>query len=239
MTHYDPATIYQSQEFQQELAIQRTFMARVFGWMTIGLLVTAVTAFALDSAHSVQQALLGNTGIVITLLVVQLGVALAFGFLLNKIPAAVAAALFLVYSLITGAVCSSIFLVYQLSTIYSAFFITAGTFGGMAIFGYVTKRDLTGLGSLCFMALWGIILATIVNFFVGSTSLAWLINYAGVLIFVGLTAYDVQKFKRLYAAGPAGSRVFNRTAIWGAFELYLDFINLFLFILRILGSRRN
>ncbi len=239
MSSFDPATIYQSAEFQQELTAQRTFMARVFGWMTIGMLVTAVTAFALDATPTIRQAIMGNTGIFWTLIIVQFGVALAFGFLLNKLPAAVAAVLFLVYSLITGVVFSSLFLIYNIGTLYAAFFITAGMFGGTAIFGWVTKKDLSRMGSLLFMALLGLILATVVNIFLHSSGLSMLINYAGVLIFTGLTAYDVQKMKRLYAVGPAGSRIYNRTAIWGAFELYLDFINLFLFILRILGSRRD
>jgi FtsH-binding integral membrane protein len=239
MTSMDPQAIYQSAEYQQELGAQRTFMARVFGWMTIGLLVTALVSLAISSVPALQQEIAGNRGLFWTLLLVQLGIAIAFGFVLNKIPAPVAAALFITYSALTGAVFSVLFLVYTLGSIAGTFFVTAGMFGAMAVIGYTTKKDLTKFGGILLMALIGLILAMVVNFFMQSSVLGWLVSFAGVIIFTGLTAYDSQKIKQAYASGEYGSTTYNRTAIFGAFILYLDFINLFLYLLRFMGSRRN
>ena len=239
MSNYqsDYASIEQTAEFRQELAAQRTFMARVYSWMTIGLLVTALTALAINS-FGLQGVILPSNGVFITLLIVQFGVAMAMSFLLNKIPAFVAGIMFIVYSLITGITFSILFLVYTHASIYSAFFITAGMFGTMSCVGYVTKKDLTGLGSFLMMALFGLIIASIVSMFWASSGLYWIINYGAVLIFVGLTAYHTQMIKRAYAEGGAGSDTNNKVAIFGAFSLYLDFINIFIYLLRIFGDRR-
>ena len=235
----DPGAIYQSAEFQQELAIQRTFMARVFGWMTIGLLATALTALVFAGTPALQNAVFGNRGIAIGMLLFYVIVGLGFGFIVRSIPSPVAMTLFIVYSILTGVVFSTLFHVYTSASIYGTFFITSGMFGTMALIGYTTKHDLTSMGSLLFMALIGLVIASIVNMFIANSALYWLISFAGVVIFTGLTAYDVQKIKQAYASGEFGSRAFNNSAIFGAFILYLDFINLFLYLLRFLGNRRD
>lgn len=227
-----------SDVYRQELAAQRTFMAGVYGWMTIGLLVTAVIALGLDMAH-LNKAMLKSSGIFFGVLIAQLVVGFGFGFILNKINAAVAGILFLVYAALLGVTFSLLFLIYTSASIYGVFFITAGMFGTMSAWGYVTKKDLTGMGSFLMMALMGLIIASIVNFFLPSSMLNLIISYAGVVIFVGLTAYHTQKFKQLYAEGGSGSDTNKKIAIYGAFMLYLDFVNMFIYLLRILGSRRD
>ena len=235
----DPGAIYQSAEFQQELGIQRTFMARVFGWMTIGLLITALTALTFAGTPALQKAIFNNPAIAIGMLVFYVVIGLGFGFIVRSIPSPVAMALFVVYSIITGVVFSTLFHVYTSASIYGTFFITAGMFGTMAAIGYTTKRDLTSMGSILIMALVGMIIASIANIFIANSALYWLISFAGVVIFTGLTAYDVQKIKQAYANGEFGSRAYNNSAVFGAFLLYLDFINLFLYLLRFLGNRRD
>ena len=239
MTAYDSDnTLAYSAAFQQELAVQRTFMARVFGWMTIGLLTTALVALGID-AFQLQKALVANSGVFMVLLFVQLGIALGMSFLINKIPAPVAAGLFLLYSVVTGVVFSILFLIYTHASIAGTFFVTAGMFGTMAAIGYTTTKDLTSMGSLLFMALIGLVIASLVNMFLHSSGLSWLISFAGVIIFTGLTAYDTQRIKQSYAAGEYGTATFEKTAVYGAFALYLDFINLFIYLLRFMGSRRD
>lgn len=240
MSNYsgDYLSIADSAEYKQELAAQRTFMARVYSWMTIGLLVTAGTALVI-SMSELQKMLAASRGVFIAIVVAQLGVGLLLSFLLNRIPAIVAGLLFLVYSFLIGVTFSLLFLIYTSASIYSVFFITAGMFGTMSVVGYVTKKDLSSFGMIFGMALVGLIIASIVNMFLSSPMLYWLISYAGVAIFVALTAYDTQKIKQAYAEGGTGSDVNNKIAIYGAFMLYLDFINLFYYLLRILGTRRD
>jgi FtsH-binding integral membrane protein len=238
MTNFDVQSITQSPAYQEELAAQRTFMARVFGWMTVGLLITALIAVGMDTLQ-LQQMLVRNQGTFLLLLIVQFGVAMAFSFLINKIPAPVSSALFVLYSAITGVVFSILFLVYTSSSIASTFFITAGMFGTMAVIGYTTKKDLTSLGMVLVMALIGLIIASLVNMFLMSSGMYWLLTFGGVVIFTGLTAYDTQRIKQSYAAGAYGSATFEKTAVYGAFSLYLDFINLFIYLLRFLGRSRN
>jgi FtsH-binding integral membrane protein len=173
------------------------------------------------------------------LLILLLVIALGMSFLINKIPAALAAALFLVYSAITGVVFSILFLVYTPGSIAATFFVTGGMFGTMAFLGYTTKKDLSSLGMVLFMALIGLIIASVVNMFMHSSAFQWLISFAGVVIFTGLTAYDTQKIKQSYANGAYGSSAFEKTAVFGAFMLYLDFINLFLYLLQFMGRRRD
>ena len=156
----------------------------------------------------------------------------------NRMSPAIAMGAFLFYAALNGLTLSVIFLVYTAESIGLTFFITAGTFGAMCIYGATTKRDLTSLGSLCFMALFGLILASVVNIFWHSSGLYWVVTYAGVLIFVGLTAYDAQKIKQMHAAGMEGTDQDRKAAILGALALYLDFINLFLYLLRIFGRRK-
>jgi FtsH-binding integral membrane protein len=238
MSNYDVSNITRSEEYQQELAIQKTFMARVYGWMTVGLLTTALTSLAVASNKALIHALFG-TNLFWVLIIAWIGVGFAFGFIVRKIPAPLAAALFLVYSVLTGMALSTVLLVYTASSIGAVFFVTAGMFGAMSAYGILTRKDLSSLGSFMFMGLIGLIIASIVNIFLASSMLHWLISVVGVIVFTGLTAYDTQKIKQSYADGEFGSDTFKKTALFGAFVLYLDFINLFLYLLRLLGDRRN
>jgi hypothetical protein len=171
------------------------------------------------------------------LLLGSLGLVMFLSFRIQTMSVTAARTSFLAYAALIGVTFGSLFIVYTAASIAQVFFITAATFGAMSLWGYTTQRDLTGMGSFLFMGLIGIIIASLVGFFVKSTMLQWVISVAGVIIFTGLTAYDTQKIKEMYVAGDDGT-VMGRKAIFGALSLYLDFINLFLMLLRLLGSRR-
>jgi uncharacterized protein len=239
MSNVDPTLIYQSAEFQQELAIQRTFMARVYSWMTLGLLATALTALVITSSQDLINIFIANPPMRIGLIIAELAAAFLFIFLIGRLPAAVAALLFLVYSVLTGATLAVLLLIYTASSVAATFFITAGMFGAMSVVGYTTKKDLTSLGGFLLMGLIGLVIASIVNIFMHSQMMSWIISFIGVIVFTGLTAYDTQKIKQSYASGEFGSATFKKTALYGAFTLYLDFINLFLYLLRVMGNRRD
>lgn len=169
----------------------------------------------------------------------QLGLVFVLSGMVQKLSAAAATSLFMLYSALTGLTLASIFIVYTYSSIASTFVVTAGMFGAMSLYGYTTKRDLSGIGSMMFMGLIGIILASLVNIWLKSPALTWVITYAGVIIFVGLTAYDTQKLKAMgEQLNPEDKDNFRKYSILGALTLYLDFINLFLMLLRIFGNRR-
>jgi uncharacterized protein len=238
MSFYDAESLARSPEYQQELAAQRTFMARVYSWMTIGLLITALTALVVSSSPELIKTIY-TSGAFWILILAELGIAFTFQLALRRVPVPVAAGMFIVYSVLTGATLSIVLLIYTLSSVAATFFITAGMFAGMSAYGYITQRRLDSLGSFCFMGLWGLIIASVVNIFIGSSAMSWLISFIGVIVFTGLTAYDTQKFKQAYAQGEAGSGMNRKIALLGAFSLYLDFINLFIYLLRFMGSRRN
>jgi uncharacterized protein len=216
---------------------QLTFIQQVFVWMAIGLTVTGAVAAVIGT--SVDETFWNdNAGLLFVLIILELAVVFGLIFAINKISATLAIAAFFFYSALNGVTLSIIFLVYTTATIAATFFVTAGMFGSMAVVGYVTKRDLSKLGSILIMALIGVILASIVNIFLANDALYWIITYAGVAIFCGLTAYDMQKIKKMQAAGAdASSEQGKKAAVMGALALYLDFINLFLFLLRIFGRR--
>jgi FtsH-binding integral membrane protein len=214
-----------------------TFVQRVFVWMTIGLTVTGAIATVIGTSVS-ESFWNDNFGLMIVLIVVELAVVFGLIFAINKISATIAIAAFFFYSALNGVTLSVIFAIYSIPSIAATFFVTAGMFGSMAAIGWITKRDLSKLGSILIMALIGVILASIVNIFLANDALYWIITYAGVAIFCGLTAYDMQKIKNLQNAGAdAYSEQGKKTAVMGALTLYLDFINLFLFLLRIFGRR--
>lgn len=238
MSAYDTDDILQSPAFREELAVQRTYMARVYGWMTIGLLTTALTSLVFASNTALMKAILTG-GTYWIFLIAWIGVALIFNFALRVIPTPVAAGLFVLYSILTGAACSVILLIYTLSSVAGTFFITAGMFGGMSAFGYITKRNLDGVGSFCIMGLWGLIIASIVNMFIASSGMQWIISFVGVIVFTGLTAYDTQKIKQSYAMAAPGTAAYQKSALFGAFALYLDFVNLFLYLIQFLGKRKD
>ena len=208
-----------------------SFLQRVFAWMFAGLLVTAGAAAVIGSSDALLTDITANPVLLIVLFVAQLGLVFAIAARADRMSPALATGLFLLYSATNGVIFALVFELYTSQSIFTAFAVTAGMFGAMALYGYVTKTDLSKLGSILFMALIGLILATVVNIFVANEALYWITTYAGVAIFAGLTAYDVQKIKQ-YEGGQGD-------AISGALSLYLDFINMFLFLLRIFGQSRG
>lgn len=219
-------------------AEQQRFMVRVYNWMTAGLAVTGVLAFYVSNSETMMNIIHGNPIVPIVLIVAQLGLVIYLSGWIQKMSASQATGVFMLYAGLTGLTFSFIFLAYTASSITSAFLVTAGTFAAMSVYGYTTKKDLTSWGSFLFMGLIGIIIASLVNMFLQNEAMHWIITYAGVLVFVGLTAYDTQKIKNMNILGNEGTDEDTREAIIGALTLYLDFINLFLMLLRIMGDRR-
>jgi hypothetical protein len=218
----------------QIVIAQNTLIRQVYAWMGGGLLVTALMAMATISSPALFSAIIGNRLVFYALIIGEIGLVIGISRAINKISASVASFLFLLYAAINGVTMSVIFVIYTAESISSTFVITAATFGAMSVFGYVTKRDLSGWGSFLFMGLIGVVIASLVNIFVGSSAVSWIISVIGVIVFTGLTAYDTWKIKAMAATGVEG----RKPAILGALTLYLDFINLFLMLLRLLGSRR-
>jgi hypothetical protein len=206
--------------------------------MSFALAITALVAMYVAFTPSLVKLILGTKIIFYGLLIGELLVVMALVGFIEKMSAATATAVFFAYSVMNGLTFSVIFLAFTATSITSTFFITAGTFGVMSAYGYFTKRDLTSIGNICFMALIGLIIATIVNIFWANTMFNWIISCVGVLIFVGLTAYDTQKIKELGAKVDENSEAGRKGAVMGALALYLDFINLFIMLLRIFGDRR-
>ncbi|QQG65150.1 Bax inhibitor-1/YccA family protein [Desulfobulbus oligotrophicus] len=215
------------------------FLAKVFNWMAAGLAVTGVIAYFV--AQSGLVASLIASPIFFILVLAELGMVFYLSARIEKIQPGTATGLFVTYSALNGVTLSTIFLAYTHASIAATFLVTAGMFAAMAVFGLVTKRDLSGMGSFMFMGLIGLILASIVNIFLKSTAVYWAISAIGVLVFVGLTAYDVQKIKQIGEQGimEQGEAAIRKGAIIGALALYLDFINLFLMLLRFFGGSRD
>lgn len=217
----------------------QTYMAQVYGWMTVGLLLTAFIAWYAANSSAFMELLYTNRIFFFGLVIAQLAVVFVLSGLVNRLSAGVMTTLFMLYSVLTGLTLSSIFIIYTASSIASTFVVTGGMFGAMSLWGYTTKRDLSGWGNMLFMALIGIILASLVNFWLKSEALMWAVTYIGVVVFVGLTAYDTQKLKNIgEQIDVRDSSNLRKYSILGALTLYLDFINLFLMLLRILGNRR-
>jgi FtsH-binding integral membrane protein len=214
------------------------FFAKVYSWMTAGLALTALASVMTLSSETMLNLIFGNRLAFYALILGELGLVVALSAAINRISAATATLMFLAYSALNGVTFATIFLIYTKSSIASTFFVAAGTFAAMSVYGYVTKRDLTGWGSFFFMGLIGIIIASVVNIFLHSTMIYWITSYIGVFVFVGLTAYDTQKIKQIGQAGFADGEGERKAAILGALRLYLDFINLFLMLLRVMGNRR-
>jgi uncharacterized protein len=211
----------------------RNFFNTVYAWMAAGLALTGVVAWYVSQNVQVLRSM--GAGIWL-LFLVEIGLVFAISGAINKISAGVATGLFMLYAGINGVLLSGILLMYAHATVGAAFLVTAGAFAATSLYGFVTKADLSRWGSILFMALIGLILASIVNFFMASNALMWLINYAGVAIFVGLTAYDTQKLKQIAWQTSGNPALANRLAIIGSLRLYLDFINLFIFLVQILGN---
>lgn len=217
----------------------QTFMAQVYGWMTVGLLLTAFVALYVASSEALLSMIFSSKVVFFGLIIAQLGLVFVLSGMVHKMSGAVATSLFMLYSALTGVTISSVLIIYTASSVASTFFICAAMFGALSVYGYTTKRSLTGMGSFLFMGLIGIIIASIVNIFMQSSMMSMVISYAGVLIFAGLTAYDTQKLKDMGSEiNQEDKENMRRYSIMGALTLYLDFINLFLMLLRILGDRR-
>ena len=219
--------------------VSTVFLAKVFNWMAVGLGLTGITAFV--TSQTVLARMVMGTPLVFVLMIGVIGLPIYLQVRINKLSASKATGFFVAYSIVMGMFLSSIFLMYTATSIAATFFITSGMFGAMAVYGLVTKRDLSGMGSFMFMGLIGIILASIVNLFLHSSALHWTISVIGVLVFVGLTAYDVQRIKKIGEQGimEQGESAIRKGAIVGALALYLDFINLFLMMLRFVGVARD
>ncbi|MDY3967402.1 Bax inhibitor-1/YccA family protein [Prevotella sp.] len=214
-------------------------MRKVFVWMTLALAITGLTAYGVATSPTILSLIFSSKVTFFGLIIAEFALVFAISGAINRLSLSTATMLFILYSVINGATLSSIFFAFSVATISKVFFITAGTFGAMALVGYTTKTDLTSMGKLLFMALLGIIIASVVNMFVASSGLDLILSYVGVLVFVGLTAYDTQKIKQMCQAAPDASESTQKLALIGALSLYLDFINLFLYLLRIFGNNRD
>ncbi|MDE6646374.1 MAG: Bax inhibitor-1/YccA family protein [Prevotella sp.] len=225
---------------EQQLSMSAAFpvlMRKVYVWMTLALVITGFTAYGVATSPGALQLILGNQLVFWGLVIGELALVVGVSAAINRLSLTTATMMFVLYSVINGALLAPIFLIYTSSSIATVFFITAGTFGAMALIGYTTKTDLTSMGKFLFMALLGLIIATVVNMFVKSSGFTLILSYVGVLIFVGLTAYDSQKIKQLLLQAPDAGESAQKIALLGALSLYLDFINLFLYMLRIFGKR--
>lgn len=227
---------------ERELSLSAAFpvlMRKVYVWMALALVLTGVTAYGVATSPGIMMAIATNKILFFGLIIAEFALVFGVSGAINRLSLTMATLMFVAYSVINGALLSFLFLAYTMSSITSVFFITAGTFAVMAFIGYTTKKDLTSIGRMLFMALIGIIIATLVNMFLGSTGLSMIISYVGVLIFVGLTAYDSQKIKEMLVVAGDHGEAGQKLALLGALTLYLDFINLFIYLLRIFGQRRD
>ena len=213
---------------------QNDLTRKVYAWMGAGLAITAFMALVTLSSPAIFNAVLGNKLIFYGLIIGELALVFTLSGTINRLSAAVATLIFIAYATLNGITLSVVFLAYTANSITSTFVITSGMFGAMSIYGSMTKRDLTSWGSFLFMGLIGVVIASVVNIFVGSSTVSWVVSGIGVILFTGLTAYDTWKIKGMAAQGTEG----RKPAIIGALTLYLDFINLFLMLLRFTGNRR-
>lgn len=222
----------------QSITFQNTFIAKVYGWMALALVLTGFTSLFVASTPAFKTAIFGNQFLFWGLLIGEVVLVFAISGAIRKISASTATLLFLLYSILNGITLSFIFLVYTATSIATTFFITAGTFAIMSLYGYSTKSDLTKVGNLLFMVLIGVVIAALVNIFLKSNTLQWIITIAGIIVFVGLIAYDTQKIKQI-GQGEWDIQTGKKLSIIGALSLYLDFINLFLLLLNLFGGRRD
>jgi FtsH-binding integral membrane protein len=213
--------------------VEADFMQKVYLWMTFALTLTGFVAYRTTQSEFLLELIFSSSFGFIGLILAELALVFWISSGIQRMSSNMAIGLFLLYSVLNGMTLSVLLIAYTGASVASTFFITAGMFGAMSVYGYTTKQDLSSWGNLLFMALIGLILASVVNIYLQSSGLYWLINYIGVLVFVGLTAYDTQKIKQIVESEEG-----RKVAILGALTLYLDFINMFIFMLRILGNRR-
>lgn len=217
------------------------FLAKVFNWMAIGLGLTGLAALMVAMSPAAQKVIFGTPFLFFGLIIGELGMVFYLSARVERISASAATKIFLAYSVLNGLTLSSVLLLYTGTSVAATFFVAGGMFGTMAIYGTVTKKDLSSWGSFLFMGLMGIVIASVVNIFIGSSMVSWVVSAIGVLVFTGLTAYDVQRIQRFGGSGimeNGEDGAVRKGAIMGALTLYLDFINLFLMLLRFMGDRR-
>ena len=219
-------------------AARATLFRNVYLWMTMALCLTALTAYTVAGSESLLQAIFSSRALFFGLIIGELVLVMVLAANIMRMSFLTATLLFIAYSVVNGATLSVIFLVYDLGSIGLTFLVTAGMFGAMSLYGFVTGRDLSSWGNLLMMALVGVIIASLVNLFLKSEMLMWIVTYIGILLFVGLTAYDTQRIKRMIYSGAEIDETMQKLALLGALSLYLEFINLFLYMLRLLGNRR-
>ncbi len=215
------------------------FLSKVYLWMSLGLGLSAAGSFWILSQPALLKAIFTNGFLLFGLIAVEIGLVVWLSAAFQRISSGLAVGLFLGYSFLNGVTLASIFLVYTAASIVTTFAITSGTFFFFALYGVTTKKDLTGVGSLAMMGLIGVILASVVNIFLKSSGLEWAITFIGIAVFLGLIAYDTQKLKAIHAMGFESAEIEKKASILGALRLYLDFINLFILLLRIFGKRRD
>ena len=226
---------------QRTEVLVNDFVRSVYNWMCIGLALTGFIAFYVSNSETMRSLIFGNKLIFFGLIIAELALVFSISGMVNRMSGGTATMLFVIYSALNGATLSFIFLAYTRSSIFSTFFICSATFLACSIYGWTTKKDLTSWGGFLMMGLIGIIIASLVNMFIRSSAMSIIVSYIGVIVFVGLTAYDTQKLKNMALTQPAGldGDVVRKGAILGALSLYLDFINLFLMLLRIFGGGRD
>jgi len=217
---------------------QALFITKVYNWMALALFITGLVSYFVASSPEMLNIIVGSKLVFYGILIAELLLVIYLTRSIHKLSQNMVVAGFLIYAVLNGLTMSIIFLIYTSNSIATTFYVTAGTFGAMSLYGYYTKKDLTSLGNMAMMALIGIIIASIVNMFLQNDMMYWIITYLGVAVFVALTAYDTQKLKELGSRGFVNDERMEKTSILGALTLYLDFINLFLFLLRIFGNRK-
>lgn len=221
-----------------ESTLAGAMMRKVYLWMTMALAISGLTAYYAAGSYAFMSALTANRFTIIMLFVIEFGLVIGLSAAIDRLSALTATIMFLIYSVVNGATLSVIFLAYDMGSIANVFFITAGTFASMALFGTVTKKDLSKLGSYLYMALFGLIIAGVVNMFLHSARFDYIVSIVGVLVFTGLTAYDVQKVRAMIFTAGDDEELSNKVAVIGALTLYLDFVNFFLYMLRLGGNRK-
>jgi len=233
-------TDFKAQMLSSVKSRERSIMKNVYLWMTAGLSLTGVVSYLVASSPSLQRVFLGSTTSLLLLIVAQFGLVIYLTARIQKMSATSAIAAFGGYAMLTGITLSVIFMAYSGLTISRAFFTTAAAFGGMSLYGMTTKRELNGMGHYLMMGLWGILIASLINMFLGSASIYYIISILGVVVFLGLTAWDTQKIKQWNEtySGHMDEDTYIKLSILGALTLYLDFLNIFLFTLRIFGRNR-
>jgi len=231
---------YQSYARDRQLEASLAFpvlMRKTYLWMTMALVITGLMAYVVATNQTITTFLALHHQLIWVLLIAELGLVIGLNAAINKLSLPVATLMFITYAVLNGVTFSSLFYVYTMGSLATTFLITAGTFGAMSAVGFFTKVDLSSIGKILLMALIGLIIATVVNLFVQSSALEMILSYVGVLVFVGLTAYDTQKIKQMFMMAPDAGAATQKYALIGALMLYLDFVNLFLYLLRIFGKR--